>query len=454
MKPFIFVAVAFSFSFMTKGQSTKLTVNDLSKVILFDSFSGLDAFIKTQYEITFSNGAGSLYIVKQEYKLPESITFSKNFNLKKTKRKRFLKQLPISVIDSLLKYYNSEQTNVVNLNFFGINKVWIERNHKRTAESLYPAEPTFTLEQRTSAVELFKNPENYRNTILNIEVVKDYYPTCKIQLITKTSDTIKIATDGQGPFLYPWHSQNETDKYFYDPRLSIWFANLIPFEEFSNKKKLKGENFLDYLTSRMFQDEFKGDFRNAGSSFYIRENQISRDSLLKLKRTYGIGTIFNSQFGIYFALGDRSNFYVPSFVVNDISFLQKKDSMKALIDKVEEIKTLFINNSFIKPNFNLIKKLSVEEYSSNTLKKDFSEELYTDLRFINKSLKKLNILLNYTQISVFENDLKSSEWLIDKKGKLILWRYQKELPLNLKSKKFIGKYRADYNMYVVLKEIK
>lgn len=430
-----------------------LTVNDLSKVILDDFSSGLDGFCETQYEITFSNGIASLFVTKQDYHLPLPETLSKDFDLKKTKKRRFLKRIPISTIDSLIKYV-SQQPNTVDLNLFGINGEWISKNYRRIAESFYPAENPFSKEQKELVAALFKDIENYKNAILDIPIWHDVNDHCNIKFVTKTQDTIKFAVEGQGSYLlYPWYSQNETNKCYYDPRISLWFANLIPYEVFSNKSILKGQHFLNDLTKRMFQSQFGEVIKPAGGN-YIRENQIDGESLKELKKEYGIDLIFNNQNSIYFSTGYNHAFYAPSFYVRDISFMQNRDSMSRMIGKAEEIKNLFVSNSIIKQNINSIKNLYIDEYSNSSLKTELSDDLFTDLRLINKSTKRLTALLNFTHITIFEKDNSNcSDWLMDKKGKLILWKYSNSLPFNIKSKKLIGKFREDYNMYIVLKEI-
>jgi hypothetical protein len=146
-------------------------------------------------------------------------------------------------INALLSAITATRASYINyyLSSLNIDSIWLEENASRLWEQYKPDKFKVSEKAKAYCIKCLKNEKFAQKASYRIQGASSTsdYPFVEIRIFSK-SDTIFINTGGQEPFMLPW---NMDGKYrSYNPRISIALADILPFGDYSNKKRLLGNN--------------------------------------------------------------------------------------------------------------------------------------------------------------------------------------------------------------------
>jgi hypothetical protein len=121
----------------------------------------------------------------------------------------------------------------------GIDSSWLNDNAGRLW-NLYKLKRYKASEKAEAyCIRCIKNREYAKRSAFGIQGSPSTsdYPFVEIKLITRL-DTLVINTGGQEPFMLPWNMNNKYKSF--NPRLSLALADILPFDEYTNKQRLRG----------------------------------------------------------------------------------------------------------------------------------------------------------------------------------------------------------------------
>lgn len=144
-------------------------------------------------------------------------------------------------ITALLNAITARKESYINYVLFSldIDSVWLNDNANRLWELYKPDRFKVSKKAREYCIRCLQNLKYAQKASYGIQGASrtSDYPFVEIRLVSK-KDTVFINTEGQRPFMLPW---NVNEKYqSFNPRISIALADILPYEDYSNKKRLLG----------------------------------------------------------------------------------------------------------------------------------------------------------------------------------------------------------------------
>jgi hypothetical protein len=172
--------------------------------------------------------------------------YSSRLKLENIKAKTEIGEIEENKIMTLLRAITAQKESFINyyLSSLDIDSIWLENNASRLWELYRPVKFKASEKSKEYCIKCLKNIEYAQKASYRIQGDQSTsdYPFVEIRIISKR-DTILINTGGQKPFMLPW---NIDDKYkSYNPQISIALANILPFDDYTNKDRLLGHKDLD-----------------------------------------------------------------------------------------------------------------------------------------------------------------------------------------------------------------
>lgn len=122
----------------------------------------------------------------------------------------------------------------------GMDSSWIAANAGRLFESYKLPEPEPTPAQRNYCISCFLDKKKAMRasfSLIGSHNTSDY-PYIEIQFLD-SEDTLNIYTDNPYPLSMPWILEDSIK--YYNPKISMLIAELLPEKEHSNKRRLSGD---------------------------------------------------------------------------------------------------------------------------------------------------------------------------------------------------------------------
>ena len=125
-----------------------------------------------------------------------------------------------------------------------MDSVWIAENASRLFQAYKLSDVEPTKEQKEFCLSCFQDPNKTQRASFSLigHGNTSDYPYIEIQFI-RSSDTLNLHTINPYPLSMPWVFVDSIK--YYNPKISLLLAELLPDLEYSNKKRLAG----DYSTS-------------------------------------------------------------------------------------------------------------------------------------------------------------------------------------------------------------
>ncbi|MEO9849468.1 MAG: hypothetical protein ABJH72_13535 [Reichenbachiella sp.] len=215
------------------GQTDKTIENDS---LDFDNMKTLEALgISVDEPDTLIELANKVISTKQSY-WAQKITMANSMDTVK------ITSFDPDVFIELISAVNDKKSRSITSipNNLGIDSIWIS-NHGERLFNLYKLEDVEpTPDQKKYCLSCFRDPK--KRMIAIASAVHGHpntydYPFVELQFIEKR-DTLFLSTDIPNPYSIPW-LLNDSTKYF-NPKISVLAAELLPDLEYSNKKRLSG----------------------------------------------------------------------------------------------------------------------------------------------------------------------------------------------------------------------
>ncbi|MPQ48993.1 hypothetical protein GCQ56_18505 [Marinifilum sp. N1E240] len=312
MKKLLHTCLVFILPLFLYSQENKSTINflkieysDLSKIILTDHYN--DNFERTWgrvYEIEFSKDSILLFQTREYYYPYQFVTSSldslkmfllseheidsteiekiiSEVNKRNTKRsimqcyidstywgstnmlenwseKRFIKNISKVEIEKLLNQINARHNSPFKyLKVNGIDSIWLKKNSERLIDMLSNGSKKQKPYWTAFYKDLFTDYDNfkwkYAFSLLRRNM--DSYPYFEMQMVTRSSDTICINSEGQDLYQIPWTMNGEYKTY--NPLLPISISNLIPEEECCSSKNRLNPSWSEIETNIIDWIKFK-----------------------------------------------------------------------------------------------------------------------------------------------------------------------------------------------------
>jgi hypothetical protein len=167
--------------------------------------------------------------------------YSDRIKLENVKMQTELGEIDERKIIALLNAITTKRESYINYILFSldIDSVWLNDNANRLWELYKPDRFKVSEKARDYCIRCLKNLKYAQKASYGIQGANSTsdYPFVEIRLVNK-KDTVFINTMGQRPFMLPW---NINEKYqSFNPRISIALADILPYEDYSNKGRLLG----------------------------------------------------------------------------------------------------------------------------------------------------------------------------------------------------------------------
>lgn len=171
--------------------------------------------------------------------------YSSRIKLENIKTRTEIGEIEETKIRTLLNAITAQKESFINyfLSSLDIDSVWLENNASRLWELYRPEKFKVSEKSKEYCIKCLKNIKYAQKASYRIQGDRSTsdYPFVEIRFMNK-GDTIFINTGGQKPFMLPW---NIDDKYkSYNPKISIALANILPFDDYTNKDRLLGHKDL------------------------------------------------------------------------------------------------------------------------------------------------------------------------------------------------------------------
>lgn len=315
MKQLINIWLFFLFPFLLFGQEGKgkiefleVDYSSLSKIILIDHYN--DNYERTWgriYEIEILSGSISLSQTEEYYKSfqfnPDSINYNRMELLQEKevdssmtvrmlaeinkanerkikfqhrrdplvwgtskildnwKGKKHIKYIEKPEIDTLLTQINATHTSPLGyLKLNGIDSTWLSNNSERLYDTWFVANSKSKVYIQTFVKDVLADFEKFKGMYFSYLLQRNMstYPYFEIQLVSKSSDTIRIYSEGQNLFQIPWNINGNYKSY--NPNLAIEIAKLLPDEEYFSGKSRLNPSWNDVEEGIVRQIDFKSIF--------------------------------------------------------------------------------------------------------------------------------------------------------------------------------------------------
>jgi hypothetical protein len=161
-------------------------------------------------------------------------------------------------ISTLLNAITAKKESYINyiLSNLDIDSAWMIDNADRLWEQYKPDRFKVSEKARDYCIRCLKNFEYAQKASYTIQGERSTsdYPFVEIRLITK-KDTVFINTEGQKPYMLPWNINGRYQSF--NPKISIALADILPYDNYSNKSRLDGQkdlgeySFEGQLTTRI-----------------------------------------------------------------------------------------------------------------------------------------------------------------------------------------------------------
>ncbi|MDB5159314.1 MAG: hypothetical protein JWR50_4021 [Mucilaginibacter sp.] len=264
---------------ISKAQQ-KVNIGDIKKIDFLDAEGALGFGRKTEFEVTNINNEWLCNQTKQHY----DITYSrpgKNayYEDENAVQQKFVKKVDKQTIIDFLKSiavvkpkFSSAALNITPQTII---------HYADTSKFADKAKNNLSTEQIQIILTEALKPENIKEAIdsLQHDWWTDDYPYCRIQIILKNNDTVKIETNRQPSYMLPWRI-NKIESY--DLNINNFFIAVMGDYKKSNKSRLDGnylpEQIWDYC------------YRTFGDNAIIRDHWQKLDPAFynKLKANFKI----------------------------------------------------------------------------------------------------------------------------------------------------------------------
>lgn len=166
----------------------------------------------------------------------DSIVWGTSSKPENWKGKRKIGSINKELLENLVNTINSKKISPYNyLRDTGIDSAWLQSNSKRLFENWLKLHPNAKEQSKSNISEALKDYNLFKKAFFHYITPGNFthYPFFEISFITKSNDTIRLESRGQGQYQVPW---TLNDKKNYNPKLSILISNLIPDQQFYSVK--------------------------------------------------------------------------------------------------------------------------------------------------------------------------------------------------------------------------
>ncbi len=185
--------------------------------------------------------------------------FNNNFEIKKVDEELYLIDKSDSVIrkvepqvmnDFFGSLSNENGVAEDPLKVFGKDSTWLINNAEKLW-FMYLGDKNEPPEVDTFAIKIIKNYSKVKRLVWSIQGSHwtDDYPFTSVSII-KNKDTLFVHSFGQYPFMMPWRIKGNT---IYNSGIPKAVAKILPDNIKSNRSRLVGERFDNYLVDRIYK---------------------------------------------------------------------------------------------------------------------------------------------------------------------------------------------------------
>ncbi|MBL3654512.1 hypothetical protein JL102_00095 [Fulvivirga sp. 2943] len=259
-----------------------LTIISFFTFINFLYANGQNTSFKSDWEqILISDVSLGEFTFKKDY-----ILLRNNLSLTTPERPdSVIKEIRRSLIDSLILSLKNHSHVIQNpLLMFNRDSLWLINN----AEKLWSE---YDVEERSEeidsiAIQAIKNYSNNKRFIWGLTLPNQYHYNdvfVNIKIITRT-DTLSISSIKNKPYMLPWEVNG---KRIYNSNISRFIAEILPKSQYSNKSKLLGVGFNDFLIKALYhtviekeirfhniKKTYKKEFRYINNFFQVEKAQF------------------------------------------------------------------------------------------------------------------------------------------------------------------------------------
>jgi hypothetical protein len=416
------------------SQTFVLKMDDLQKVIFIDhQNNNYESAYGTVYELEPSGDNFKLYQTERYFKNIRQETLDK-YKLKPSEEKLLIREVPKTDLKNLITAITDTKYDTIQLAEFGYSASYLQNNAERLARSYYGYD-RLKKDQQNYLIEQLQNEEKVTQVLpacFSVWMTSDY-PTCAIQFIY-SADTIHVYSDEQDPYMIPWNL-NKVSK-SYNPAISKFFASIIPHDNFSNKSRLEGK---DYLESSIAEKVYR----------WFCEPKFESEKLEKLLKKeidlinqhFDVSDVIIGSMGSInwdmFEDGDCWNAKLqdknePNNLFFDVTMDNngKPGSIKPLLEQKDEIlqrthKAKFLIDHIANNPKRTIKIHFTKDKSfSPKAQKSFLDDVPADLK------EQFDTELDSTIFLTLSNENGWSRWLIFPDGQIMLWHYSGKPPID------------------------
>jgi hypothetical protein len=335
---------------------------------------------------------------------------------------------------------NEEDISKDPLKIFGKDSIWLIDNAEKIWFS-YLGDKNEPSEIDSFAINTAKDYGKIKRVVWGIQGFNwtDDYPFTSV-LILNGSDTLRIHSSGQYPFMMPW---NVKGKAIYNSVIPSTISNILPWNIRSNRFRLSGERFDFYLMDRIYKS-FIEDYRDHfiaklryPNQFAILEQyyRISNAKLADMGSIEWGGFIsapclkmqlkskeFPDNISFSVILGRRIKLHSVRPII------KKQNGLKSQIVK-NHVYQYTIKNPSTTGKIHFVNKRSL----SGQAKRNFKNDLKDNGMKRNMFMGRYRNAVFYELTEDRDNAQSFSRWIFLKDGTTILWEIQGNYLMDFKS---------------------
>lgn len=324
------------------------------------------------------------------------------------------------------------------LRMFGKDSIWLVDN----AEDLwlsYLGDKDEPAKIDSFAVNVIKNYKKVKKLVWDIQGFKwtDDYPFTSV-LIIKNTDTLRIHSLGQYPYMMPWIIN---DKIIYNYKVPSSISGILPTEIKSNKLRLSGEGFDYYLIDRIYQSFIKKyhDYYVARLKYPTQFSVLERHYNIEKAELKDMGSIewggFMSAPCLELVLRNKE---LPTNVSFNVVLGRriKLHSIGPIIRKQDKLIDQLTNNhvyQYTIENFDAIGKIHFvnKKSLSGQAKRNFKSDLKDNGMKKNLFIGRFRNAIFYELTEYKGKDRSFSRWIFLRDGTTILWEIEGSFLMDL-----------------------
>lgn len=255
---FIFLFLLSFCSITLHGQTHVEAFKDWDEILIRDSYWGWDSFnhefrIDRQYNLTSRTN-------------PDSI----------------ISKIDLGLIDSIFNaLITPEHISKDPLLMFNRDSTWLKNNAATLWESFIGGEnyPDTINELAIHTIQDYDKSSQVITTLVqrNGHQWTDDYPFTEL-LIIRDNDTLKIRSMNQYPYMLPWYVNNDE---VLNARLPILISKILPENIQTNRFRLAGDGFNEYMIKAVYNRFLKQQIKNI-------EARMKYPQIQKIERKYNV----------------------------------------------------------------------------------------------------------------------------------------------------------------------